>query len=108
LGEIFSRLQAAGIRWRSRTRPADGERRITGLQRRQINEIGRLLAKVPVGFPREQREVSVIALGISTLIATTNFIANSPKLLRFCNGQRSQHHLVHKSKDRGCRTDSQC
>src|SRR6185369_13941903 len=101
------KLPIEGLRRRTRSGFTDTEGRVAGLQCRQIDELGRLRTKVPIGFPREEGKISVIALRVATPIAAADLIADPPELFGLRHRQRFQHHLMHQRKDCAGSADSQ-
>src|SRR5689334_21516637 len=74
-------ILVARIGLRLGARAADAERRIPRLQCRQVCELGRFRTKIPVGLPREQREICVVTLGIATPVTAADLIADPPQFL---------------------------
>src|SRR5207237_3929563 len=96
------------VRLRLRPHSTDAKRRVARLQRGQIRELWSMVAKHLVRFPREQRKIPIVPLGVSAPVAAANLVSDAPKFLRFRYRQRLQHHLVHQRKDRRRRSDPQC
>src|SRR5579859_2058930 len=71
-------LSIARIRLRLRALSADAKRCIAGLQCGQIHKLGRVRAKVPVRFPREQRKIAVVALRVPAPVAAANLVSDPP------------------------------